>query len=239
MKFFSFVGREKILGVERTLRYATHFTEPAGVGGATLEIEGVQSEEIPLIIAALASLRSLTATSELAPADEKEIRKVEEQVRERTRRHKDKPSDGGAREKAEENAKVAAAPPPAPEAAESTQEKVEEKRDSAPPAGSNGSPTAPASVVAASQPVTAGPDSLAADKPAPGVGLGWVPSAETLSSFTKFKEILNYLIDNGVSTADDLVTICQKFKGQVPVLSRITDLRARVDSYIEVYGLKE
>lgn len=59
---------------------------------------------------------------------------------------------------------------------------------------------------------------------------------EKLASFTKLRDIIQYVIDSGIAPAG-VATFCEGVKADVPLLSRIPNIAERVARTLEVMGL--
>jgi hypothetical protein len=62
------------------------------------------------------------------------------------------------------------------------------------------------------------------------------PDVATLATFTKFRDVVQHLLDSGV-VADDIAKVCDGIKEQVPLLQRIPNLEERVARTLEVMGV--
>lgn len=58
---------------------------------------------------------------------------------------------------------------------------------------------------------------------------------EKLASFTKLRDIIQYVIDSGIAPAG-VATFCEGVKADVPLLSRIPNIAERVARTLEVMG---
>jgi hypothetical protein len=61
--------------------------------------------------------------------------------------------------------------------------------------------------------------------------------ADELLNARKLRDVLGYLMDNGVNDPDDIKAECNRLKDKVPVLQRINDLDSRIDRTLEVMDM--
>ncbi len=62
---------------------------------------------------------------------------------------------------------------------------------------------------------------------------------EALTNAKKLADVVNYLIDEGVSDPDDIKARCAELKERVPALSRIPNLDERIDRTLDVIDMGE
>ena len=59
---------------------------------------------------------------------------------------------------------------------------------------------------------------------------------ELLQGKSKLRDVLAYLLTVGFNTPEDLIKVCERFKQEVPVLSRVASLAERIPRTLDVMG---